>query len=115
MEPNLCLRCTSSQYLSVSTRLSELDAHGDFSLTKDHNDDVPHPMRYFQTLGEKVTFKDLEGTGKSKAGYKKIRFCGEQSRRDSIQYLWDGKCGIDKPNSTQLAEAITSLFTGTDP
>jgi hypothetical protein len=37
---------------------------------------------------EEVTFKDMmDGTGITKAGYSKIRFCGEQARRDDLQYL----------------------------
>jgi hypothetical protein len=33
-------------------------------------------------------FKDLvNGTGESKAGYKKIMFCSEQAARDSLQYF----------------------------
>jgi hypothetical protein len=34
---------------------------------------------------EEISFKDLtDGTGKSKPGYDKIRFCGEQARRDGL-------------------------------
>jgi hypothetical protein len=58
-----------------------------------------------------VTFRDLmDGTGKSKAGYEKIRFCGEQARRDGVQYFWVDTCCIDKWNNTELAEAINSMF-----
>jgi hypothetical protein len=28
----------------------------------------------------------MNSTGKSKAGYGKIQFCGEQARRDGLQY-----------------------------
>jgi hypothetical protein len=27
-------------------------------------------------------------TSKDKAGYEKIRFCGEQARQDGLQYFW---------------------------
>ena len=44
---------------------------------------------------------DLQhGSGKSKAGYDKIRFCGEQARRDGLQYFWVDTCCIDKANHT---------------
>jgi hypothetical protein len=60
---------------------------------------------------EEVTFRDLmDGTGKSKAGYDKIRFCGEQARRDKLQYFWVDTCCIDKSNSTKLAKTINSMF-----
>ncbi|TGO18329.1 hypothetical protein BPAE_0385g00080 [Botrytis paeoniae] len=60
---------------------------------------------------EEVTFEDLlDGTSKSKAGYSKIQFCGEQARRNGLQYFWVDTCCINKSNSTELAEAINSMF-----
>jgi hypothetical protein len=39
--------------------------------------------------GDEVTFEDLiKGTGKSKAGYRKLKFCGEQAARDGLLYFW---------------------------
>ena len=52
----------------------------------------------------------IDGTGKNKVGYKKIRFCGEQAALDGIQYFWVDTCCIDKSNSTELAGAINSMF-----
>src|SRR5579871_5640996 len=61
--------------------------------------------------GGEVTFKDvLAGTAESKAGYDKIRFCGEQAACDDIQYFWVDTCCIDKSSSTELQEAINSMF-----
>jgi hypothetical protein len=38
---------------------------------------------------EEVTYRDLiDGTGKHKIGYEKIRSCGEQARRDGLYYFW---------------------------
>jgi heterokaryon incompatibility protein (HET) len=60
---------------------------------------------------EEVNFKDMmDGTGKSKPGYDKIRFCGEQARCDGLQYFWIDTCCIDKSSSTELQEAINSMF-----
>jgi hypothetical protein len=60
---------------------------------------------------KEVTFRDLsEGTGKSKAGYTKIRFCGEQAASDGLQYFWVDTCCIDKSSSAELQEAINSMF-----
>jgi len=85
-----------------------------FSVTKDFGDDIPWYAILSHTWGadtEEVTFKDLiDGTGIDKAGYNKIRFCGEQARRDGLQYFWVDTCCIDKSNSTKLAEAINSMF-----
>jgi hypothetical protein len=52
----------------------------------------------------------MDGTGKSKTGYNKIRFCGEQAKRDGLQYFWVDTCCIDKSSSAELQEAINSMF-----
>ena len=72
-------------------RLLERDNDGEFSLTKDFGDNIPRYAILSHTWGrdtEEVTFRDLtDGTGKSKAGYGKIQFCGEQGRRDGLEYF----------------------------
>jgi hypothetical protein len=40
----------------------------------------------------------------------KSRFCGEQARRDGLQYFWIDTCCIDKSSSAELQEAINSMF-----
>ena len=77
--------------------LLERNSAGKFSLTKDFvGDDVPGYAILSHTWGpvtEEVTFKDLiDGTGKHKNGYNKIRFCGKQAKRDGLQYLWVDTC-----------------------
>jgi NACHT domain/Heterokaryon incompatibility protein (HET) len=95
-------------------RLLEWKSDGDFSLTKDLIHDIPPYAILSHTWGadtEEVTFEDLtDGTSKSKAGYNKIRFCGEQARRDDLQYIWVDTCCIDKSSSAELTEAINSMF-----
>jgi Heterokaryon incompatibility protein (HET) len=96
-------------------RLLEYNSAGELSLTKDLvGDAIPEYAILSHTWGadiEEVTFQDLKnGSGKSKAGYSKIRFCGKQARRDGLQYFWVDTCCIDKSNSTELAEAINSMF-----
>ena len=95
-------------------RLLELKNHGEFSLTKDLIDNIPLYAILSHTWGadtEEVSFKDLiSGTGESKSGYEKIRFCGEQARRDGLQYFWVDTCCIDKSNNNELSEAINSMF-----
>jgi hypothetical protein len=70
-------------------RLLERNSAGEPSLAKDIvGDNIPEYAILSHTWGadtEEVTFKDLmDGTGKDKSGYKKIRFCGEQARRDGL-------------------------------
>ncbi|KAH8593119.1 vegetative incompatibility protein HET-E-1 [Bisporella sp. PMI_857] len=95
-------------------RLLERNSDGEFSLTKDFGDDIPLYAILSHTWGldtEEVTFRDLiDGAGKSKAGYDKIRFCGEQARHDGLEYFWVDTCCIDKSNNNELAEAINSMF-----
>lgn len=93
-------------------RLLQYNRDGDFSLTEFFGSDIPKYAILSHRWGaEEITFKDLiDGTSKSKAGYSKIRFCGEQAKRDGLQYFWVDTCCIDKSNSTELQEAITSMF-----
>jgi hypothetical protein len=95
-------------------RLLELNNEGEVSLTKSLINNIPPYAILSHTWGEddeEVTFQDLtEGVGKSKAGYGKIRFCGKQAARDGLQYVWIDTCCIDKSNSTELAEALNSMF-----
>jgi len=96
-------------------RLLERNSARELSLTKDFvGDNIPEYAILSHTWGadtEEVTFQDLiNDTGKNKTGYGKIWFCEEQARRDGLQYFWVDTCCIDKSNSTELAEAINSMF-----
>jgi hypothetical protein len=86
--------------------------NGDLSLTEFFESAIPKYAILSHRWGtEEVTFKDLlDRTSKSKAGYGKIQFCGEQARRDGLSYFWVDACCIDRSNSTELAEAINSMF-----
>ena len=94
-------------------RLLERNNDGEFRLTN-FNNHIPKYAILSHTWGadtEEVDFRDLiDSTGRSKDGYHKIRFCGEQASRDGLQYFWVDTCCIDKSNSTELAEAINSMF-----
>jgi hypothetical protein len=96
-------------------RLLEWSTVSQLILTKDLvGDDIPQYAILSHTWGadsEEVTFKDLmDGTGRNKAGYNKIWFCGEQARRDGLRYFWVDSCCIDKSSSAVLSEAIISMF-----
>jgi Heterokaryon incompatibility protein (HET) len=89
---------------------------GEFSLTQNlvNDDMIPRYAILSHTWGadtEEVSFKDMmDNTGAGKLGYDKIRFCGEQAGRDDLQYFWIDTCCIDKSSSTELQEAINSMF-----
>lgn len=94
-------------------RLLECTPAGEIRLTDDLlGKDIPQYAILSHTWGdEEVTFKDLtEGTGKNKLGYSKIQFCKKQALIDGFQYFWVDTCCIDTTNSTELHEAIVSMF-----
>jgi hypothetical protein len=96
-------------------RLLTRNSTGEMILTKDFvgDDEIPQYAILSHTWieGQEVTFKDLmDGTGKDKTGYDKIRFCGQRAKRDGLQYFWVDTCCIDKSNSVELQEAINSMF-----
>jgi hypothetical protein len=60
---------------------------------------------------EEVNFEDLANNrGKDKAGYKNIQLCGEQAKRDGLQYFWVDTCCINKANKAEHSLAIRSMF-----
>ena len=95
-------------------RLLKRKDDGDFSLTQFFGDNVPQYAILSHTWGadgEEVTFRDImDRTGSDKTGYNKIRFCADQAASDSLQYFWVDTCCIDKTSSTELTEAINSMF-----
>ena len=94
-------------------RLLEFDENGQLRF-EDATENIPPYAILSHTWGPdsgEVTFDDLKnGSSKSKAGYAKIQFCGEQARKDNLQYFWVDTCCIDKTNLVELQEAINSMF-----
>ena len=95
-------------------RLLRIEDDGGFKLVELIGSNIPPYAILSHTWGadeEEVTFKDLvDGTGKTKAGYGKIHFCGKQAAKDFLQYFWVDTCCIDKSNSIELSTAINSMF-----
>ncbi|KAH0550954.1 hypothetical protein GP486_007681, partial [Trichoglossum hirsutum] len=95
-------------------RLLRLEDDGEFSLVEFVGKNIPCYAVLSHTWGsddEEVTFNDLvNGGGKSKAGYRKIHFCGKQAANDGLQFFWVDTCCIDKSSSAELSEAINSMF-----
>jgi hypothetical protein len=102
------------EWRNTEMRLLELKDNGDFGLTKD----ILHNAQPYAILShtwggddEEVTYQDMiRGTGKTKVGYKKIQFCIEQAARDGLRHCWVDTCCINKADSTELTEAINSMF-----
>ncbi|KIW17801.1 hypothetical protein PV08_04996 [Exophiala spinifera] len=95
-------------------RLLQCSESGKFILTKDLIEPVPPFAILSHTWAadtEEVTYRDIvEGHGETKAGYDKIRFCGERAKCDNLEYFWVDTCCIDRSSSSELAEAINSMF-----
>jgi hypothetical protein len=98
-------------------RLLKVDPIGGFSLTEDLTDNerlkyVILSHTWNEDNNEEVTFEDLvKGTGRAKAGYRKISLCAKQAIRDGIHYIWVDTCCINKSNnSVELQHAINSMF-----
>src|ERR1700679_4052223 len=95
-------------------RLLRLKDGGELSLVEFVGKNIPRYAILSHTWGvdyEEVTFKDLmDGAGKNKAGYRKIRFCEKQAADDGLQFFWVDTCCIDKSSSAELSEAINSML-----
>jgi Heterokaryon incompatibility protein (HET) len=77
-------------------RLLQFSQRGGLSLTQDLVLNIPPYAILSYTWGDdddEVTFDDSEkGRGKSKVGYLKLQFCGNQARKDKIDYFWVDTC-----------------------
>jgi hypothetical protein len=94
-------------------RLLQYNNNGDFSLTEFFEGNIPQKYAILSHRwgSEEVTFADLKNDNyKEMAGYGKMQFCGEQAKRDGLQYFWVDTCCIDKSNAVELQEAINSMF-----
>ncbi|EJP69834.1 Heterokaryon incompatibility [Beauveria bassiana ARSEF 2860] len=96
-------------------RLLEIDGAGGVRLTGEWiAPNIPPYAALSHTWGratDEVSFADMgAGRGTNKPGYEKIRFCAKQAFADGLRYCWVDTCCIDKSNSTELAEAINSMF-----
>jgi hypothetical protein len=77
-------------------RLLEHKPDGDLVFRESTNKDVPAYAILSHTWldnYEEVSFQDVEaGTGKSKAGWRKIQFCADKAAADGLRYFWIDTC-----------------------
>lgn len=94
--------------------LLTINSDGIFSLTNLFGKEIPPYAILSHTWeadDQELTFQDvMNKTGKSKTGCRKLEFCGEQAKKDNLQYFWVDSCCINKANFTELTEAIHSMF-----
>src|SRR5579871_6176522 len=84
----------------------------DFKTEEFFGDDIPQYVILSHTWGrEEITYQDIvTGTGKEKAGFEKVRGFCVQASKDGYRYAWIDTCCIDKSSSTELSEAINSMY-----
>lgn len=77
-------------------------------------DKTPHYVILSHTWGsEEVSFQDIQGSHdriSHRSGYRKIKDCCAKASETGFRYVWIDTCCIDKTNSTDLSEAINSMF-----
>ncbi|KDR74963.1 hypothetical protein GALMADRAFT_249933 [Galerina marginata CBS 339.88] len=60
---------------------------------------------------DEVSFLDLPApAARSMAGYAKVKKCCEQGIQDGFEYVWIDTCCIDKASSSELSEAVNSMY-----
>jgi len=82
--------------------------------TFDVDHDVPPYAILSHTWGaDEVSYQDMllsRDEAEKKQGFDKIEKCAELADRNNISYCWVDTCCIDKSSSTELSEAINSMF-----
>lgn len=96
-------------------RLLRIHRDGQLGLEDFSKRDKPSYAILSHTWGqgdeEEVSFRDLkDGTAPKKTGYGKITFCAQQAAKDNLTYFWVDACCIDQSNSSELSEAIVSMY-----
>jgi hypothetical protein len=75
-------------------------------------DAPPYAILSHRWLEEEVLFKDIRDARKrgSLKGWAKIENCCRQAAEDGWDYVWIDTCCINKSDSSELSEAINSMF-----
>jgi hypothetical protein len=102
------------QVTHIVMRLLHLTDDEELSLTADmfNDSNIPPYAILSHTWGdEEVHYDDIGNVrGMTKAGYAKILFCARRAAADGLQYCWVDTCCINKSNSSELSEAMNSMF-----
>src|SRR3989440_8278796 len=77
-----------------------------------HGREVPYYTILSHTWGEEeVSFQDMQTDSKEgKSGFAKIKSCCALAASEGWEYVWIDTCCIDKTSSSELSEAINSMF-----
>lgn len=95
-------------------RLLKLLPNGDFQLIEFLGEVPRYAILSHTWESEEVTFEDMkQGSGlpyRDRAGYVKLKFCGEQAAKDGLQHFWVDSCCIKKSSDAELSESLNSMF-----
>jgi hypothetical protein len=95
-------------------RLLKFEGHDKVSVTEDLDNKFPPYAILSHTWGrdeDEVTFNDLVlQSYKSKQGYSKIQFCGNQAKRDDLEHFWVDTCCINKTDQNEYSKSINSMY-----
>jgi hypothetical protein len=82
--------------MCMKMRLFSLTTNDEFKLTTFTDDESLPPyaiLSHTWDEGQEVIYDELiAGIGKEKAGYAKLRFCGQRAAWDKLQYFWVDTC-----------------------
>lgn len=86
---------------------------GSLKLEEYFGDAIPAYAILSHTWGDdEVLFADIQNQSYTqRKGFEKVKYALEQARLDYIIYLWVDSCCINKDSSTELSEAINSMYT----
>lgn len=106
-----------SVFAQTRMRLLERQRDGSLRLTSNLADETLEQCRYailshrWGQVDEEPTYEDIKnGSGQHKAGYQKVEFCRLQAQKDGLNYIWIDTCCIDRQSSSELSEAINSMY-----
>jgi hypothetical protein len=101
-------------------RLLAQPSNGKLRLTPDLLDKTTIPsyaiLSHTWSPNQEVIFEDLDNVQDTtaieerKSGYRKIDFCVQQAKRDSLHHVWVDTCCIKKQDLVELQTALNSMF-----
>jgi hypothetical protein len=67
--------------------------------------------RWEDDAEQEVSYRDMvQGIGRKKKGFQKLRFCAEQASKDQLEHFWIDTCCIDKSLYGEHQAAMNSMF-----
>lgn len=81
--------------------------------TFEYGDTPPYAILSHRWGKDEVTYQDLEigsEAAQRKEGFQKVRQCCAKAKADGFDYAWVDTACIDKSSSSELSEAINSMF-----